>query len=139
MAHISGGVWDSFPPQKGQSLMWLYLVVSRKSDGRAARSVDMITQRSWRGSYLISGISISFSSLNHSAIRNDRIFGDDNVSVTNHVIFSIFVVDISGIDELDPIPYSHILIYEGVAYLAVFTNSDIGNDLSAEILESSVG
>jgi hypothetical protein len=56
-ANISGGVADSFPGQKGQSLLSRLLGALEKSEGLLPLSVEMITHLPMMGSFLSSGIS----------------------------------------------------------------------------------
>src|SRR3954463_1265791 len=58
---ISGGVFDSLPGQNGQNPPLILNDSREKSEGRRARSVEMITQRPVMGSLRRSGISFYFT------------------------------------------------------------------------------
>src|SRR3954451_11313811 len=58
---ISGGVFDSFPGQNGQNPPLILNDSREKSEGRRARSVEMITQRPVMGSLRRSGITDYFT------------------------------------------------------------------------------
>src|SRR6266404_1436877 len=66
---ISGGVFDSLPGQNGQKPPLILNDSREKSEGRRARSVEMITQRPVIGSLRRSGIADYFTQKTESPPR----------------------------------------------------------------------